>query len=159
MNDHQAFAPARPPVRQQDPQKSIQRTQAGATSSVVLQHPDWMAQRDNFQHKCGAVRSRRATTGSARFPGIAMKLAYPKPKPPLNLADQVLRRDRHLFAISRMRLISADGVGILPSRHRHRGANQLRFCSWIIHRSIASRLKRQSEPTRNAGTFCSLSRR
>jgi hypothetical protein len=31
------------------------------------------------------VRGRRATTGSARFPGIAMKLAYPKLKPPLNL--------------------------------------------------------------------------
>src|SRR6266851_8753679 len=38
-------------------------------------------------------------------------------------------------------------------------AYQLRFCSSIIHRSISSRLKRQSEPTRNAGNFCSRSSR
>ena len=49
---------------------------------------------------------------------------------------------------------SPDGGGSI-TRH----ANQLRFCSWIIHRSIASRLKRQSAPTLNAGSLCSLSRR
>jgi hypothetical protein len=37
-----------------------------------------------------------------------------------------------------------------------RRANQLRFCSWIIHRSISSRLKRQSAPTLIVPLFLDL---
>src|SRR5713101_2482102 len=88
------FRATRPPVRQQDPQKPIQRTQAGATSSVVSSTA--IGWRSAIISNTGAVRvrGRRATTRSARFPGIAMKLAYPKRKPPLNLRGSGFEKEQ-----------------------------------------------------------------
>ena len=54
LDHHQAFAPFRPPVRQQDPKQPIITTQAGATSSAALPHGYLMAQGDRFQHQRGA---------------------------------------------------------------------------------------------------------
>jgi hypothetical protein len=54
MNDQQAFAPLRPPARQQDPEQPIDPTEAGAPSSAALQHGNLMAQRDRFEHQRGA---------------------------------------------------------------------------------------------------------
>src|SRR5271167_4853586 len=54
LDDHQAFAPVRPPTRQQDPKQAIKATEAGATSSAALQHRNLMAQRDRFQQEGNA---------------------------------------------------------------------------------------------------------
>ena len=43
LNDHQAFGPARPPPREEDPEQSIPKTETGATSSAALQHGNLMA--------------------------------------------------------------------------------------------------------------------
>src|SRR5260370_24493894 len=51
LDDHQAFAPLRPPERQQDPKQKIYTPEARATSSAALQHGNLMAQRDRFQQQ------------------------------------------------------------------------------------------------------------
>ena len=54
LNDHQAFAPLRPPARQQDPKQPINATEVRAPSSAALQHGDLVPQRDRLQQQRGA---------------------------------------------------------------------------------------------------------
>src|SRR5208337_2755179 len=53
LDDHQTFAPLRPPARQQNPKQPIDTTEARAPSSAALQHGNLMAQRDRFQQQRG----------------------------------------------------------------------------------------------------------
>jgi hypothetical protein len=71
-----AFAPLRPPTRQQDPKQPIPTTQAQATSSAALEHGDLMVQRDHFQHQRAADPELPCGDRECSFLGIANKAGY-----------------------------------------------------------------------------------
>src|SRR5258708_3867960 len=67
LNDHQAFAPTSPPVRQQNPKQSINATEARAPGSATFQHANLVAQRDRSSHGPVRVRGRFGRPGSLSF--------------------------------------------------------------------------------------------